>query len=146
MDMSDDYRGESVSPHSAASSFQPSSIESNYLNYFSQSVPSYHNLPNQFQNMAMPSSPGLFPQLGSQEASFFAPTPNEASPSPMNAGAMSFEELLTMYYGNTQQVAGTPTTPPTSSSTPQAMFINSTNQVSNVPHLSSQGTRAFLYV
>ncbi|KAI8976129.1 hypothetical protein BDB01DRAFT_748200 [Pilobolus umbonatus] len=117
IDMSDEYQ-ESVSPVSTVSSFQPSSsIESGGFNYFSQSVPNNH-LNTQFQNLGLqladsPTGQGLFPQLGStlpeQQSAYFPSIPNESSPSPAacspsheinNAGAMSFEDLLSMYYVN----------------------------------------------
>lgn len=160
LDMTDDYR-ESISPGSA-SSFQPSSsMESNHYNYFSQSVPSYQNNHHlQFgQQMMHQSSPtGLFPQLGStlpesQQAAYFAATPNESSPSPatgdLNAGAMSFEDLLTMYYvnGNTAAAAAAAAAVATSSS----MVINNSNEAPSLSHLStsftvpqSQGTTLYL--
>jgi GATA-binding protein len=114
MDMSDDNNS------TLSSSFQPStSMESGQFNhYFSQSVPSYQQ-PFQQQSPTLIHG-GLFPQLGStlpesQQAAFFASTPNENSPSPVayspnhhttsstnHAGAMSFEDLLTMYYVNNQ--------------------------------------------
>ncbi|OBZ82719.1 hypothetical protein A0J61_09231 [Choanephora cucurbitarum] len=115
MDTSDDYRANdpTLSPLSSASSFRPStSIESHHFNsYFSQSVPGYHH---NFQQNFSTSPGGLFPQLGSnlpdsqQQQQFFAATPTENTPSPAaysplttnNAGALSFEELLTMYYVN----------------------------------------------
>lgn len=177
MDMSEDYR-DSISPGSTASSFQPSSsMESTgFNNYFSQSVPSY-----QYQNIGMQHSPtnGLFPQLGStlpesQQAAYFAATPTESSPSPatndIHAGAMSFEDLLTMYYvnGNNNVAAAaaaaatanvvangtTSTTSATSSSGiaitgTSSMMMNNThsNEAPSLSHLStgfslpqSQGT------
>jgi hypothetical protein len=112
MDMSDDNNS------TLSSSFQPStSMESGqFHHYFSQSVPSYQQ---PFQQSPTLIHGGLFPQLGStlpesQQAAFFATTPNENSPSPIayspntsnnnnHAGAMSFEDLLTMYYVNNQQ-------------------------------------------
>lgn len=110
MDMSDDYH-EPLSPNSTTSLFQPSSsIESNGLNYFSQSVPSYHHRLQQNTNVSSPI--GLFPQLGSNMSEpqhYFATAPNESSPSPagyspshgeLNAGALSFEDILKMYYVN----------------------------------------------
>lgn len=165
--MTEDYR-DSISPGSTASSFQPSSsMESpGFNNYFSQSVPSYQNNNHlQFQqHMGMQHhhhSPtnGLFPQLGStlpesQQAAYFAATPNESSPSPasneLNAGAMSFEDLLTMYYvnGNTSAAAAAAAAVATSSS----LIINNSNEAPSLSHLStnftlpqSQGTSFFFF-
>lgn len=184
MDMSEDYRDSTISPLSTASSFQPStSMESTHFNYFSQSVPSYHNnhgnsmqnhFLNQQQQQQSPTASGLFPQLGStlpesQQAAFFASTPNENTPSPVayspaqgnNAGAMSFEDLLTMYYvnGNTAAAAAAAAavavagTSPSNVSTTNTsnngnmLIINNSNEAPAISHLStsfplpqSQGT------
>ncbi|KAL0141855.1 hypothetical protein V8B55DRAFT_1070820 [Mucor lusitanicus] len=179
MDMSEDYRDSTISPLSTASSFQPStSMESTHFNYFSQSVPSYHNsnhgnsMQNSFvnaqqqQQQQSPTTSGLFPQLGStlpesQQAAFFGSTPNENTPSPAayspaqsnNAGAMSFEDLLTMYYvnGNTAAaaaaaaavaVAGTsPSNVPTSTSTASnngnMLISKNSNEAPAISHLST---------
>ncbi|KAG2199444.1 hypothetical protein INT47_011556 [Mucor saturninus] len=169
LDMADDYR-DSISPRSTGSSFQPSSMESNHYNYFSQSVPSYqnnthlqfgqqqqqqqqqqqhHHHHHQQQQQQMMHSPtnGLFPQLGStlpesQQAAYFAATPNESTPSPaavsdLNAGAMSFEDLLTMYYvnGNTAAAAAAAAAVATSSSS-SSMVMNHTNEAPSVSHFN----------
>ncbi|KAG1472617.1 hypothetical protein G6F56_001433 [Rhizopus delemar] len=96
MDMSDDYQ-DPVSPASAHSLFQPD----NGFNYFSQSMPSYYH-PQQQHTASSPI--GLFPQLEQQQNYFTS----ETSPSPvgysphqeLNAGAMSFEDLLKIYHVN----------------------------------------------
>lgn len=154
-------------------------MESTHFNYFSQSVPSYHNnhgnsMQNHFLNQQQqqqqqqsPTTSGLFPQLGStlpesQQAAFFGSTPNESTPSPAayspaqsnNAGAMSFEDLLTMYYvnGNTAAataaaaavaIAGTsPSNVPTSTSTNTSnngnmLISKNSNEAPAISHLSS---------
>lgn len=127
MDTTDDNTP--VSPLSTtSSSFHPSTSfdqQFNNSNYFSQSVPIYHH-------PSIQQSPtGLFPQLGSnlphdQGAAFFGSTPNENTPSPANAGALSFEELLTMYYVNNNNNNNNVVTPP-------ALMMNNSSS-SNVAH------------
>ncbi|KAI8884403.1 hypothetical protein K501DRAFT_332712 [Backusella circina FSU 941] len=145
-----DMEDGSASPLSTSSFHFSSSIESSTLgfNYFSQSVPNNHYNQNHDQQQStthQSPSPvmGLFPRLGStlpnsqqhyQQASFFAPTPSESTPPPteMNAGALSFEDILRMYYNNgnttTVAVAGTPSTISNTNET----FFNSKNRSDNI--------------
>ncbi|KAI9277631.1 hypothetical protein BY458DRAFT_504654 [Sporodiniella umbellata] len=108
MDTTDDYE-DPVSPNSTHSLFHPSSVD-NGFNYFSQSMPSYYHP----QQHTASSPVGLFPQLEQPPPNYFTA---DASPSPVgfspphheiNAGAMSFEDLLKMYHvspNTTQAVA-----------------------------------------
>ncbi|EIE86424.1 global nitrogen regulator protein [Rhizopus delemar RA 99-880] len=157
MDISDDYQ-DPLSPQSTHSLFQPSSslAESSEFNYFSQSMPSYyHHLQQQNNNASSPI--GLFPQLGTEPQNYFAATPNESSPSPiayspnheLNAGAMSFEDLLKMYHVNPNNpqvaaaaaaaaaVAVTGITPIPSPNNNTMLMMNQQNELSSSAYSSS---------
>lgn len=159
MDITEDYR-DSISPGgSTGSSFQPSSsMEStgfnNNHNYFSQSVPSYqyhhhHHSTTHIGGIQHSPTNGLFPQLGttlpeSQQAAYFAATPTESSPSPagtndLHAGAMSFEDLLTMYYvnGNNGAVVAAAAAAAAAAAVAATTSTTTTTTVSTVPGTSS---------
>ncbi|KAF7730953.1 hypothetical protein EC973_000999 [Apophysomyces ossiformis] len=128
-DNSADYRNKHITSPlpSTTSPFQTHAYMDSNLGFFSQSLPNYHQPPSQpMPTTTYQQQPALFPRMSSfseaqaTRSPLYPTSPGEAGSSPvfgqtslgtagtLHAGALSFEELLTMYYANGHAAAVPP--------------------------------------